>query len=92
MTVRPYLVKGEWRTGDGSFEVRSPYDDGVVAEIGVPNDADVEDAIATAAATFEESQHLPVHARANALDHISKRLSETIEEYTNVKHVMASLD
>ena len=80
MTVRPYLVNGEWRTGDGSFEVRSPYDDGVVAEIGVPTDADVEEAVATAAATFEESRHLPVHARASALDHISKRLAETVEE------------
>ncbi len=36
MTVRPFLVNGEWRTGEGTFEVRSPYDDAVVAEIGVP--------------------------------------------------------
>jgi acyl-CoA reductase-like NAD-dependent aldehyde dehydrogenase len=80
MTARPYLVNGDWRTGDGSFEVRSPYDDGVVAEIGVPTEADVEEAVATAAATFEESRHLPVHARASALDHISKRLAETVDE------------
>ena len=80
MTVRPFLVNGEWRTGDGTFEVRSPYDDGVVAEIGVPTDADVEEAVATAATTFEESRHLPVHARANALDHVSRRLAETVEE------------
>jgi acyl-CoA reductase-like NAD-dependent aldehyde dehydrogenase len=80
MTVRPFLVNGEWRTGDGTFEVHSPYDDGVVAEIGVPTDDDVEESTATAAAAFEESKHLPVHARANALDHISRRLSETIEE------------
>src|SRR5512145_3299061 len=78
--IRPFLVNGEWRTGDGTLEVRSPYDDAVVAEIGVPTDADVEEAVATAAATFEESRHLPVHARANALDHISKRLAETVEE------------
>ena len=55
MAVRPYLVNGEWRTGDGSFEVHSPFDDSVVAEIGVPTQADVEEATATAAATFEES-------------------------------------
>jgi acyl-CoA reductase-like NAD-dependent aldehyde dehydrogenase len=80
MTVRPYLVNGEWRTGEDSFEVRSPYDDAVVAEVGVPTEADVEEATATAAATFEESRRLPVHARADALDHISARLKETIEE------------
>jgi acyl-CoA reductase-like NAD-dependent aldehyde dehydrogenase len=80
MAVRPFLVNGEWRTGEGSFEVRSPYDDSVVAELGVPTADDVEEAIATAAATFEGSQHLPVHARADALDHVSRRLAETIPE------------
>ncbi len=80
MTVRPFLVNGEWRTGEGTLEVTSPYDDSVIAEIGIPTDADVEEAAATAAATFEESKRLPIHARADALDHISKRLAETIEE------------
>jgi aldehyde dehydrogenase (NAD+) len=80
MAVRPYLVNGDWRTGEGSFEVRSPYDDSVVAEIGTPTDVDVEEAAATAASTFEESRRLPIHARADALDHISRRLGETVEE------------
>ena len=43
MAVRPFLVNGEWRTGEGTFEVKSPFDDSVVAEIGVPTEADVED-------------------------------------------------
>jgi acyl-CoA reductase-like NAD-dependent aldehyde dehydrogenase len=80
MAVRPYLVSGDWRTGEGTFEVRSPFDDSVVAQIGTPTDADVEEAAATAASTFEESRHLPVHARADALDHISRRLGETVDE------------
>jgi acyl-CoA reductase-like NAD-dependent aldehyde dehydrogenase len=80
MSVRPYLVNGDWRTGEGSFEVRSPYDESVVAEIGAPSEADVEEAAATAEATFEESSRLPVHARADALDHISQRLKETVDE------------
>ncbi len=80
MEVRPFLVNGDWRTGEGTFEVKSPFDDSVVAEIGVPTEADVEEAAATAHETFKTSQHLPVHARSEALDHISKRLSETIDE------------
>jgi aldehyde dehydrogenase (NAD+) len=80
MAVRPYLVNGEWRTGEETFEVRNPYDDSVVAEVGVPTEADVEEAVATAAATFEEAKRLPVYARAEALDHISTRLKETIDE------------
>ncbi len=80
MTTRPFLVNGEWRTGAGVFEVKSPFDESVVAEIGVPTEADVEEATATAAETFKESRHLPLHARSEALDHISKRLAETIDE------------
>jgi acyl-CoA reductase-like NAD-dependent aldehyde dehydrogenase len=80
METTKFLVNGEWRTGEGTFEVRNPFDDSVVAEIGVPTEADVEEASAVAAKTFEESRHLPIHARSEALDHISKRLSETIDE------------
>jgi aldehyde dehydrogenase (NAD+) len=80
MTVRPYLVNGEWRTGEGTFEVKNPFDDSVVAQIAVPSEADVEEATATAAATFEESKKLSVAARSVALDHISKRLAETQDE------------
>ena len=33
MAVRPFYVNGEWRTGEGTFEVRNPYDDSLVAEM-----------------------------------------------------------
>ena len=82
--TRPFLVNGEWRTGEGTFEVHSPYDGSVVAEIAVPTAADVEEASQVAHDTFEESKNLPIWARADALDHISQRLSETIEENANL--------
>lgn len=78
--TRPYLVAGEWRTGDETFEVRSPYDGSTVSRIGVPTDADVEEAVSSAAVTFQESRKLPVHARAEALMHISRRLQERAGE------------
>jgi acyl-CoA reductase-like NAD-dependent aldehyde dehydrogenase len=78
--ARPYLVAGEWRQGADSFEVRSPYDGAVVAEVGRPSDDDVEEALARAAATFEESRTLPTHARAEALMHISRRIGERAGE------------
>jgi acyl-CoA reductase-like NAD-dependent aldehyde dehydrogenase len=80
MAVRPYLVNGGWRTGEGTLTVTNPFDDAVVAEIGVPTEADVEEAAAAAAATFAESSRLSVAARSEALDHISKRLAETVGE------------
>jgi hypothetical protein len=63
MAVRPFLVNGEWWTGEGGH-------DRLLDVVGR----------ADPSATFTESQHLPIHARADALDHISKRLSETIPE------------
>jgi aldehyde dehydrogenase (NAD+) len=80
MSTRPFLVNGEWRTGEGTFPVHSPYDGSVVAEVGVPTQGDVEDATVTAVETFERSRRLPVYVRAEALDHISERLAETLEE------------
>lgn len=80
MTIKPFLVAGEWRTGDGSFEVKNPVDGEVVAEVGHPSEADVEDAIAAADAAFAESKRLPVFARADALDHISRRISEKVDD------------
>jgi acyl-CoA reductase-like NAD-dependent aldehyde dehydrogenase len=79
MSTKPYLVNGDWRTGDDTFEVKSPWDGSVVAEVGVPTDADVEEAAAAASRAFEESRRLPVHARAEALDHISRRLGERVD-------------
>jgi aldehyde dehydrogenase (NAD+) len=80
MSVRPYLVNGEWRTGEGSFEVRSPYDEAVVAEIARPTEADVEEAAQIAESTFADSKRLSVAARSSALDHISMRLAETLDD------------
>jgi acyl-CoA reductase-like NAD-dependent aldehyde dehydrogenase len=80
MSPRPYYVAGEWRTGDGSFEVKSPYDGTTVEEISRPTDADVEEAVAKAAAAFEETSRLPNHARAEALAHVSRRIAERSEE------------
>jgi acyl-CoA reductase-like NAD-dependent aldehyde dehydrogenase len=78
--IRPFLVNGEWRTGESSFEVRNPFDDSVVETLGVPGEADVEEAIAAAHDSFEEASRLSVAARSSALDHISRRLDETQEE------------
>src|SRR6266516_814772 len=81
MTVRPFYVAGEWRTGEGTLAVRSPYDQSVVAEVGVPTDADVEEAVSTAAETFAASRLLTTNERAEALMHVSGRIGERVDEF-----------
>lgn len=78
--TRPFLVAGDRRTGDETFEVRSPFDESVVARVGVPTDADVEEALHRAAEVFEETRRLPTHVRAEALAHVSRRLDERSDE------------
>jgi acyl-CoA reductase-like NAD-dependent aldehyde dehydrogenase len=84
MTGRAYLVGGDWRTGDDTFEVRSPYDGSVVAEVSSPSDADVEEAVQAAHDTFEEARRLPTHVRAEALAHVSRRIDERVEQAAEI--------
>jgi acyl-CoA reductase-like NAD-dependent aldehyde dehydrogenase len=78
--AKPYLVAGEWKSSSDSFEVKSPFDENVIATVSSPTKADVEAAVAAADASFDEARKLPVHARAEALMHISRRIEERVDE------------
>src|ERR671918_2306485 len=78
--IKRYLVAGDWRAGTDTFEVKSPYNGDLVATMASPTSEDVESAVTAAADVFDESRKLPVHARAEALMHISRRLGERSEE------------
>ncbi|MGP4018248.1 aldehyde dehydrogenase family protein [Saccharopolyspora sp. 5N708] len=79
-SVTGYWVAGERVTSDATFEVRHPYDGSPVATTCYATDADVERAVAAAHAVRREFAALPAHARAAALDHVSRRLAERAEE------------
>src|SRR5947208_240227 len=83
-TTKPFYAAGQWKTGRGTLAVKSPYDGSVVAEIGVPTDEDVEQAVAAAASTFKKSRHLPTYVRSEALMHISRRIGERVEELAEI--------
>ena len=78
--TKKYLVAGEWRAGNDSFDVTSPYDGASVARVARPSADDVETAVASAHEAFKECRLLPIHVRAEALAHISKRLDERADE------------
>ena len=78
--IRPFYLSGVPTLGEGSFEVRSPFDGSLVAEVSRPTAAQAEQAVADLAAVRYEAQALPAHVRAAALDHISARLAERSEE------------
>jgi acyl-CoA reductase-like NAD-dependent aldehyde dehydrogenase len=82
--TKPYLIAGEWRSNATTFDVKSPYDDSVVASVASPSDADAEAAVAAAAGVFDETRKLPIHRRADSLMHISRRLEERADEVAEV--------
>lgn len=82
--TKPYLVAGEWKTSTDTFDVKNPFDGSTVATVCAPTDADAETALQAAADAFDETRKLPLHARAEALMHISRRLQERVDEVAEV--------
>ncbi|WP_256104845.1 aldehyde dehydrogenase family protein [Streptomyces sp. ODS05-4] len=80
MTATAFWLAGRETTGETTFDVTSPWDGRVVAQVSVPTEAQVEEAVAAAHAVTDEFSATPAHVRAAALDHVSKRLAERTEE------------
>ncbi|WP_419998298.1 aldehyde dehydrogenase family protein [Streptomyces boninensis] len=79
-TAHPFWLAGRQATGDDTLDVTSPWDGRLVGAVSVPTQAQVEEAIVAADAVKDEFAATPAHVRANALDHISRRLAERTEE------------
>jgi acyl-CoA reductase-like NAD-dependent aldehyde dehydrogenase len=77
---RPFWLAGVPATGSASLAVHHPYDGALVAEVALADPEQVEQAVAAAHAVQGESAGLPAHARAGALDHVSRRLIERTDE------------
>ncbi len=74
------LLHGEWiKTGD-AIEVRSPYDDRLVAVVHRAAPEHIEKAIVTAVGAFDETRHLPSWKRAEVLEKISAGIAARREE------------
>ena len=75
-----FWLAGRPAAGEDTLDVTSPWDGALVARVAVPTDAQVEQAVAAAAAARDAFAATPAHVRAEALDHVSRRLAERAEE------------
>ncbi|TDB75803.1 aldehyde dehydrogenase family protein [Micromonospora sp. KC723] len=66
--------------GEGELTVTHPYDGRTVGRTTLATADQVEAAVAAAAGVATAAAALPAHARATALDHVSRRLAERAEE------------
>ncbi|WP_018655506.1 aldehyde dehydrogenase family protein [Actinomadura flavalba] len=80
MNVTPFWLAGRAATGDGELAVSHPFDGRGVGVASVPTPAQVEEALAAAHAVRKEAAALPLHVRADALLHVSRRLAERHDE------------
>ncbi|MET8336122.1 aldehyde dehydrogenase family protein [Streptosporangium canum] len=80
MDVRPFWLAGRPATGDAELTVTNSHDGRVVGVCSVPTADQVEEAVAAAAAVQKQAAALPIHVRAEALAHVSRRLAERAEE------------
>ncbi len=77
---RPFWLAGAPATGEATLDVTRPYDGTPIASVSVPTRDQIEQAIAAADAAAKQTASLPAHARAAALDHVSRRLAERADE------------
>ncbi|MEV8637854.1 aldehyde dehydrogenase family protein [Streptosporangium sp. NPDC051023] len=80
MDVRPFWLAGRPATGDAELTVTNSHDGRVVGVCSVPTADQVEEAVAAAVAVGKQAAALPIHVRAEALAHVSRRLAERAEE------------
>ncbi|GIH98833.1 aldehyde dehydrogenase family protein [Planobispora takensis] len=80
MDVRPFWLAGRPATGDGELTVTNSHDGRTVGVCSVPTPGQVEEAVAAADAVRKEAAALPIHVRAEALAHVSRRLAERADE------------
>jgi acyl-CoA reductase-like NAD-dependent aldehyde dehydrogenase len=81
---RPAWIAGQPEQGEGTSVVRHPFDGTEVATVAVPGAAQVERAVAAAAAVAPRLRRTPAQLRAAALDHVSRALALRAEELAEV--------
>ncbi len=76
----PFYVAGRAENGSEQLDVLNPYDGTVAGSFSVPDEAQVERAVQAAADVTARSRALPAATRAAALDHISRKLADRVDE------------
>lgn len=84
MDLISFYVAGQPESSDDLVTIRNPYDGREVGRTSNASPDQVERAVAAADEVAAEAAALPAHARAAALDHVSRRLAERAEEIVHL--------
>jgi acyl-CoA reductase-like NAD-dependent aldehyde dehydrogenase len=75
------LVTGKWVSKGRPVEIRSPYDDSLVAVIHRAGPEEIEAAIVAGVQAFQTTRRLPAWKRSDVLEKISRGILERREEF-----------
>lgn len=78
---RPFLVHGQWKSGELSASVVDPFTGKLVAKVTQATDSDVEEAIASTCSAAATMEQLPSHARYNILQQVAALLYRRRDEF-----------
>ena len=70
----PLIIAGNLRNSEATAEVRSPYDNHVIASVCQATGGDADEALRAAEHAFAETKSLPSWRRAAILEHIAARI------------------
>lgn len=79
-----YLVGGNWKESNESFEIINPYDNSAPFVSYKATESDVEEAIAASAAAFEKTKELSSYERSVILNNIKNGLEKRKREVAEI--------
>ncbi|MBS0183366.1 MAG: aldehyde dehydrogenase family protein [Nitrospira sp.] len=78
---RPFLVHGQWKSGELTASVVDPFTGMLVAQVAQATESDVEEAIASTCSAAATMEQLPGHARYNILQQVAALLYRRRDEF-----------
>ncbi|SVD44916.1 uncharacterized protein METZ01_LOCUS397770, partial [marine metagenome] len=83
MTTKKILLNGQWVNGEDSIvEIRSPYNDELIAKVSHASKQQMEEALEIASNSFKRVKELPTHLISNALLTIRNYIKDNSERFT----------
>ena len=86
---RPFLVHGQWKSGDLSAPVVDPFTGKLVTQVTRATESDVDEAIASTCSAAATMEQLPAHARYNILQQVAALLYRRRDEFAQAITVEA---
>ena len=78
---RPFLVHGQWKSGELSAPVVDPFTGKLVVQVTQATESDVDEAIASTCSATATMGQLPAHARYNILQQVAALLYRRRDEF-----------